>query len=264
MNDYLRRAMEYLDRAAFGVELWKFPANNPRAQAETEKAATRHVGGGRSIILVPVMPGQQEELYGVEHIEPGLQGVDTLLQVIRQFFEEKMKRVIVGQTLTSEAQSTGMGSGVADAHLATFHDIITYDARNLEETISEQLVKPLQEWNFPQFRNIKLVFTIDTETDNVLEKMNAFRQAYDIGFRIRTVDVATAIGVAEAGPDEAALENPQLAAAKMQISQGMGMQQPMAPQGASPGSPTWQLGEPSPQAGVQGPSNTFPASPIPR
>jgi hypothetical protein len=204
------------------------------------------------------MAGQQQDLYGVEHIEPGLQGVDTLLQVVRQFYEEKMKRVIVGQTLTSEAQSTGMGSGVADAHLATFHDIITYDARNLEETITRDLLVPLVEWNFPQYRRIPLLFTIDTETDNVQQKLNAFRQAFDMGMRIRTVDIANAIGVAEAKDNEEYVVNPDIEMALMQLraqqqAAAMGM-----PVQAMPQDPQQQdATQPSPQAGVQGGPREF-------
>jgi hypothetical protein len=220
MNDAMRRALEYLDRAAFGVELWRFPANNPRAKEETRKAAERHVGGGRTVVLVPVMPGEQSDLYGVDHIEPGLAGIDALLRVIKDFYEEKIKRLIIGQTLTSEAHSTGLGSGVANAHLATFHDIISYDARNLEETLAKDYLRPLQLWNFPGYDHIHLQFSIDTESDNVQERLAAYRQAWDMGMGIKTDDIAAAIGVSVPQPDEDFVCNPQLYAAIKQFSNG--------------------------------------------
>jgi phage gp29-like protein len=226
MNDMMRRAVEYLDRAAFGVELWRFPANNPRAKEETRKAAERHVGGGRTVVLVPVMPGEQSDLYGVDHIEPGLAGIDALLRVIKDFYEEKIKRVIVGQTLTSEAQSTGLGSGVANAHLATFHDIISYDARNLEETITKDYLRPLQLWNFPGFDHIYLKFSIDTESDNVQERLQAYRQAWEMGMGIKTDDIAAAIGVSVPQHDESFVCNPQLYAAIQQFSGSMSIMGP--------------------------------------
>lgn len=232
LNDMMRRAMEYLDRAAFGVELWRFPANNPRAKAETQKAAERAMGGGRTVVLVPVMPGDQNDLYGVDHIEPGLAGVDTLLRVIKEFFEEKIKRLIIGQTLTSEAHSTGLGSGVANAHLATFHDIISYDARNLEETLTKDYLRPLQNWNFPGYDRIYLKFTIDTESDNVQERLQAYRQAWDMGMGIKMDDIANAIGVSVPQVDEAFVCNPQLYAAIQQMAGGMSIVGPAAQPGA--------------------------------
>lgn len=235
MNDMMRRAIEYLDRAAFGVELWRFPANNPRAKEETRKAAERHVGGGRTVVLVPVMPGEQSDLYGVDHIEPGLAGVDALLRVIKEFYEEKIKRVIVGQTLTSEAQSTGLGSGVANAHLATFHDIISYDARNLEESITKDFLRPLHLWNFPGYDHLHFKFSIDTESDNVEARLQAYRQAWDMGMGIKTDDIASAIGVSVPQPDENFVCNPQLYAAIKQFSAGMDVVAPQAQSSAQQG-----------------------------
>ena len=41
----LQRALEYLDRSAFGVELWRYPGNSAKAKADTERAAKRSVSG---------------------------------------------------------------------------------------------------------------------------------------------------------------------------------------------------------------------------
>jgi hypothetical protein len=210
MVECMQRALEYLDRAACGVELWRFPANNPIAKAKTEKAAKENVGGGRSIVLVPVFPGDQADLYGVEHLEPGLNGVDRLLQVIKDFFQMKIKRYIMGQTLTSEAEATGMGSGVADAHLATFADIVSFDSRNLEESMTEDFLRHLQIWNFPSSRRTYLRFVIDTESDNIKDKLNALKQTWDMGMPIRTSDLADAVGISVPQSNEDQVFNPQI------------------------------------------------------
>lgn len=222
MVECLQRALEYLDRSAFGVELWRYPANNPRGKAEAEKAAKQNVGGGRSVVMIPVFPGDQQDLYGVEHIEPGLQGVDRLLDVIKTYFGHKIKRYILGQTLTSEADSTGMGSGVADAHLATFSDIVQYDSRNLEETLTEDFVRHLQLWNFPDTASTYLKFVIDTEAPNVEAKMKAFKDAWDMGLTLKASDVADVIGSSIPTDQEKQLFNPQIVGGIMQMQQGSG------------------------------------------
>ncbi len=185
MVECLQRVLEYLDRSAFGVELWRYPANNPLAKQRTEEAATRQVGGGRSIIMVPSYPAEQGDQYGVEHIEPGLAGVDKLLSVIKEYFGHKIKRYILGQTLTSEAEATGLGSGVAEAHMATFADVVAYDARNLEETLTDDFLRNLQLWNFPKSEDIYLKFVIDTESPNVQERLQALKSAWDMGWQLR-------------------------------------------------------------------------------
>lgn len=227
MVECLQRALEYLDRSAFGVELWRYPSNNARAKAETERAAKNNVGGGRSVILVPVFPGDQQEMFGVEHIEPGLQGVDRLLDVIKTFFGHKIKRYILGQTLTSEADSTGLGSGVADAHMATFADIVAYDSRNLEETLTQDLVRPLQKWNFPGSERHHMQFIIETEAPDVEKKLQALKQIWDMGFEIASADIADAAGVSIPTAGEQTVFNPQILGAILQMRSGSG--QPLQP-----------------------------------
>ncbi len=219
MVECMQRALEFLDRAAFGTELWRFPANNPLAKKKTEEAAKRNIGGGRSIVLIPVYPGDQSDLYGVEHIEPGLQGFDRLLQVIKEFFQQKMKRYILGQVLTTEAESTGLGSGVADAHIKTFAEIIGYDAGNLEETLTFDFVRQVQLFNFPRTRHILLRFNLLTEGDRAQEKMAILKSGWDMGAKIRTADIEAAGGFAHPGDEEEFVCNPKIFGAIQQLQQ---------------------------------------------
>ncbi len=83
---------------------------------------------------------------------------------------------------------------MADIHLGTFLDILKYDATNLEETITTDLVHPLQQWNFPSSTGVLLRFVIDTESQDSDKVLNAYKQAWDMGARIKATDVYDAIG----------------------------------------------------------------------
>ena len=67
MVECLQRALEFLDRSALGVEIWTYPANNAQAKLRTEEAALNHVGGGRSVVMVPVFPGESGHLRSQDH-----------------------------------------------------------------------------------------------------------------------------------------------------------------------------------------------------
>lgn len=236
MVECMQRALEYLDRSAFGVELWRYPGNSAQAKLSTEVAAKRVISGGRSIVLVPTFTGDMADSYGVEHIEPGLAGFDRLLQVIKEVFQLKIKRYILGQTLTSEAESTGLGSGVADAHMATFADIVHCDAQRLAESITVEYLRNLQLWNFPSSRHIRLDFKIDTESDQAAQRMEAIEKAYKMGMRIRLEDISAAAGVGIATENEEVVFNPQLLMGMEQYKQQKaGILPPQMPQQQPPG-----------------------------
>lgn len=220
MVECLQRVVEYLDRAAFGVEIWPYQAGNARSKAETEKAAIGAMGGGRTVILAPLPAGDDPERYMPHRMEPGLGGVATTMEIIRTYFGHKIKRYVLGQTLSSEADATGMGSGVADAHLATLADILSYDARNLEETITKDLLRPLQLWNFRHTGSVKLKFKIDTESDNVRERLEAIKNSWSMGLKIKADELYSIVGTPKPDPDDEVLSNPQIAAASMAAANG--------------------------------------------
>jgi len=221
-QECLRLLLEYTERSALGIEIWKYPAHNPQAKQATIKAATERGAPGRSTLLVPVMEGEYADMYQVQIVEPGLGGLNELKEVLQTFFGHKIKRYILGQTLTSEAEATGLGSGVADAHMATFHDIVKFDAINLEETITDDLLRPLQMANFPGSQDVYLKFTIDTETDDSQNKMGGYQQAWNMGVKLKAEDIYDIIGASKPTEKDEFLQNPAFA------------QQPSAPMVAGP------------------------------
>lgn len=213
MVECLQRVIEYLDRAAFGIEVWPYQSGNPRAKEEAEAAAFNAMGGGRTVILAPLPPGEEPERYMPHLIEPGLGGVNTTIDIIRTYFGHKIKRYILGQTLSSEADATGMGSGVADAHMATLADILAYDARNLQETITEDLVRPIQRWNFRGTENTYYQFKIDTESPDADRQIQAMKMAWDMGLKLKADELYNVVGTAKPDAGDEVLANPQLAQA---------------------------------------------------
>lgn len=226
--------MEYLERSAFGIEIWSYPAGNNEAFEKTKKAAQERIGNGRNIVLVPRHPDSDILSSDVKRIEPGMAGAEVLDRIIREYFGHQIKRYILGQILTSEAASTGLGSGVASIHLDTYLQIIRYDATNLSETLTTELVKPLIAYNWPKYAELPIRFVIETETPDLEAKLGAWKNAYEMGLRIRSQDVYDLIGAAEPQPDEDVLEDPQhvQAEAQRQQMQQQGQQQAAAQQQA--------------------------------
>ena len=173
--------MEYLERSAFGIEIWTYPAGNNEAYEKTKAAAQERIGQGRNIVLVPRHADSDVLSSDVKRIEPGMAGADILDRIIREYFGWQIKRYILGQILTSETASTGLGSGVATIHLDTYLQIVRYDAVNLGETITTDLVDPLIRYNWPRLAGTPIKFVIETEAPDVEGKLSAWERGLSHG-----------------------------------------------------------------------------------
>jgi hypothetical protein len=223
MIECLADVLSYLERSAFGVEIWTYPAGNEQARLRTEAAAKKQTSGGRSVLIVPKERGENSEDFGVQQIEPGLGGIESAMSLVKEYFGHKIKRYILGQTLTSEAAGTGLGSGVADAHMATFADIVKFDAVGREETLTRDFLRPLQLWNFPKSRGIYLRFVIDTESPDSDGKMQGYQAAWNMGAGLKEEEVLSIIGASMPKATDRVLRNPALQQQPMQIP-GSGIQ----------------------------------------
>lgn len=203
--------MEFMERMAGGIQVWKYPAGNKQAEEEARSAAENYNSGQQHVLLVPVPPGDVGQ-YGVEVIDPGFSGVETLHNLLTSYFNHRIKRYILGQVLSSEAESTGLGSGVAELHQDTLLQIIKSDATNLEETLTTDLLETIIRINVQRgvWTNPGFVpkFTIETEEQDVDKKLEAWTSLIDRGMKFRLSDLYELVGAAEPGPQDAVLTPP--------------------------------------------------------
>lgn len=187
--------MQYLERSAGGIEVWTYPMGDPKALAATQKAAREKMANGRNIVFFPKPMGDDSESYKFEVIEPGAMGLDIMQNIIENYFGGRLKRYILGQELSTEAKATGMGSGVAEAHMDTLSQIVKFDAHNLEETLTHELVRYIQQLNFPETLGWHMRFSLKTEDDKTQERMEALNSAYQMGASIAESEVFKTLGL---------------------------------------------------------------------
>ncbi|MEN6507165.1 MAG: DUF935 family protein, partial [Planctomycetaceae bacterium] len=202
--------MEFLERSAFGLEIWYYPYGNPEAEAKTRTAAQERIGNGRNIILMPRPVEDMGQQYGVEKLETGMGGAEAVKSIVQEYFGAQLKRYILGQTLTTEAGSTGLGSNLATIHLDTYLQIVKYDATNQEETVTRELVEPLKRWNFPRHADVPLYFRIDTEAADVEGKLSGWDRAFHWGLKLKAEDVYAMIGASKPEAQDETLQDPTI------------------------------------------------------
>lgn len=208
-QEALAYLMELLERSAGGIELWPYPAGNDAAKEKTKQAAEERIGNGRNVVLIPVWPDMDMSMFQVRVVELNMAGAEIIQKLLTEYFGHRIKRYILGQTLTSEAASTGLGSGVASIHLDTYLQIIRYDSINLAETLTREVVDFLKKANFPHLASIPIYFKINTESPDVEGKLKGWRDAWEMGLKIPAKDMTKLIGSRAADEGEEVLQNPQ-------------------------------------------------------
>jgi phage gp29-like protein len=86
-----------------------------------------------------IMPAEME--LEIQSVTGSGQGSPHLAMV--DWSERSQSKAILGQTMSAEAKSTGIGSGNADLHDDVRKDILKADVRQLEGTITRDLLYPL-------------------------------------------------------------------------------------------------------------------------
>jgi hypothetical protein len=245
--------MDYLERVgAGGFTIYYFEAGNNASMQEVKEAAESQ--WRNNAILFPRYRDNPNAGPGIQRIEPSQAGAQLLQSLITTYFDEVIRRFILGQTLSSHADATGLGSGVADLHSTTLSRIIKYDAVNLQETLTEQLVKVLCRYNCPGVPHPKFVFDVDKP--NAGELLEAATAYYQMGGTIDGDELRGIIGLSKPAPGNAILSK-------------LGAPSPAAIGAVPEGVP--MLGQPGPEAQPggsdflpeEGPPGEAPPGPLP-
>lgn len=125
---------EFLDIHGLPIIVGKYPSNASQDEKSTLFRAVAGIGhNARGII-----PTGME----LEIIQAADSKGDPFMNMIA-WCERSQAKAINGSTLTSEAGSTGLGSGVADVHNEVRLDIRNSDCKQLAGTVTRDIVYPL-------------------------------------------------------------------------------------------------------------------------
>lgn len=130
--------VRFLDKFGTPFITGKFDKNDDRSRQVLERAfrMSSKIGG-----LVVTKDTQ------VELVQAQSQGNAKAFQEFHDACNREISKRVVGQTLSSEAQPTGLGSGTSDLQGQVRGDIGQFDRKKLSQTIRMQLFKPLLRLN---------------------------------------------------------------------------------------------------------------------
>lgn len=141
---YLFKNYSVRDLAEF-LEIYGLPLRLGTYQpgaSETEKSTLLKAVVGIGHAAAGIVP----EGMRIDFQEAAKGTSDPFLAMIN-WCERTQSKAILGQTLSAEAASTGLGSGVANLQDDVRHDILVSDARQIASTLSRALLYPIAALN---------------------------------------------------------------------------------------------------------------------
>lgn len=127
--------------------VFNYPTGNAAAQRQQELNAQQVIG--KAAIACP-RPAQGN-WPAIEQIPMNSAGLAALQTLVADYFDRHIERLFVGQSMSSGAdKGTGLGgTGRAEFAMATKDEILVFDSKRLDETITYDLIGPLKKYNFP-------------------------------------------------------------------------------------------------------------------
>jgi phage gp29-like protein len=194
----------YIERYSAGIRVGNYPVGNEQAKADMETAMQNLLGDVS--VLIPKNADGTDAGYGLSIMEPNGGNAEAFAKMV-EYLTENIKEVILGQTGTSQAVSTGLGSSIGDQHAQTLNRQMTYVANALAETMTREVVTPLYRMNFGD-EGVPPQFSFSVSKPNPEEYMRAIEAFTKLGGRVSEREARKVLGLAEPEDDEVVLQAP--------------------------------------------------------
>lgn len=204
-DEMLSWAVDFMQKVGtLGLLVFLYEDGNANAKAAAEDSAMR--ASNETALTMPMPPGaQQKPTNSVQHIPASSGGIDALMNIISNYFERHIERLFIGQPSSGGSQGGGQaGSAGAAMHADTKYQIVKWDAANLDETLSIDLVGQIVGLNFGESAidfPVEFVSAVNNPEDAA--KLQSITQGSALGCTFKRDEVMALIGmsVPEEGDD---------------------------------------------------------------
>lgn len=106
----------------------------------------------------------------------------TMYEKVMRYIDEQVSFTVTGQTLSSNAKSTGLGSGVADLQNEIRHDILKADGDLLAQTLNNQLIRWICELNGIDTINAPKIWWNTEPKEDDVKRADVDTKIYSMGY----------------------------------------------------------------------------------
>jgi phage gp29-like protein len=197
-QEILQDAITYAERYAMGIRVGYYPLGQDAGRSMMENVLA-NLTNDNSVLLPQ---SGTEKIYDIDIKEPNAGRAQVFMELVN-WFSGKIKEAILGQSLSSEAASTGLGSGVANLHADTLSRIIRYHADALADSLTTDFVRVVAKMLGATDSEVNaLRFNFAPERPDPKERLEAVEKFVQMGGRVSEREVRDLLGLSEPKEDE--------------------------------------------------------------
>ncbi len=176
-NYSVRDLAEFLEIYGIPARIGTYPAGASDAEKRTLLNAVTSIGHHAAGIMPEGMMLEFKE---------AASGASDPFQAMIAWCESSQSKAILGGTLTTSAENTGLGSNLGDVHNEVRHDLLISDARQIAGTLTRDLVWPLVALNIPgiDIRRAPRFRFLTDEAEDLKARADRDKVLFDMGWRL--------------------------------------------------------------------------------
>ena len=186
-NYSVRDLAQFLEIYGIPARLGTYPSGASEEEKMTLLRAVVSIGHNAAGIMPQGMMMDFKE---------AAKGASDPFQFMIHWCESIQSKTILGGTLTSTAENTGLGSNLGDIHNEVRHDLLISDARQIAGTLTRDLLWPMAMLNIPGVdpnRKPRFKFITD-EGEQLNERAVRDERLFNIGYQMTQEKVTEIYG----------------------------------------------------------------------
>lgn len=186
----------------FGMPLriGRYSPGATQSDINTLITAVANIGTDAAAILPKSMDIQFEQLAKTSD------GGDKVFMGLADWLDRQVSKAVLGQTATTDAISTGLGSNTASVHNEVRTDIQIADGRQLSNTLNRDLVRPFVDLNYgPQAKYPRIKIEV-IEPEDIAGLADALSKLVPLGLRVGASTIRDKLGLPDPDDDEEMLQ----------------------------------------------------------
>ena len=186
-NYSVRDLAEFLEIYGIPARIGTYPAGASEAEKSTLLNAVMSVGHHAAGIMPEGMMLEFKE---------AASGASDPFQAMIAWCESSQSKAILGGTLTTSAENTGLGSNLGDVHNEVRHDLLISDARQIAGTLTRDLIWPIVALNLPgiDIRRAPRFRFLTDEAEDLKARADRDKVLFDMGYRLTPEKVEEVYG----------------------------------------------------------------------